>query len=383
MRLRVYIGILVSLCFCLPAQAQGFWSRLTTKISGLETKISSKVMQSIALQPITSPAILPLLRRSAPLPRLTPPIYRPPQHILQNVFTLASSPTNKNKGTAFALEVDGKMWGVTARHIFNDIGRSAYMTMANPLNPAETLHAPISPVREGSVNGADVAIFEIPPEIAPFIKPLQPDYELPLAGTTLTSAGFGHGFFTWQADRPVLFASQHRILTQYTNFPNRSGYCGAAVMLNGKVVGVHVGSILQSQDKLPEWEYLTLRKADEQMKEVSQVVPIQWVRRLAQETQKLEPEKEDFFINGQKIGSLATDESIAEIMHLREGRIVKRLPAYPFLDYKYLERFLEIEPFDTVIIRVTKGDNHSLRRISRWYEWDAHTNIVLQRSSLY
>lgn len=383
MRLRISAGILLCLSFAVSAQAQDWWSKITTTIPFLETKIATRLAASSRLPATISPAVLPLLRGAAPLPRLTPPIYRPPEQIMQNVFTLAATPDTKEKGSAFALEIDGEMWGVTARHIFNDIGRSAYMSMINPHDPSQILTAPISPVEEGSVHGADVAIFEIPEEMRPYVQPLQPDYELPPAGATLTSAGFGHGFFTWQADRPVLFSSDHRILTKYTNFPNRSGYCGAAVLLNGKVVGVHVGSIVKSPGPAPAWEDATLGHDNPPIQEVSQVVPIQWVQRLAQQARAANPEKEDFYLNGQKIGTLDTDEFIAEIMHLREGRVIKRIPPYPFLDHKHLERFLEIDPFDTIIIRVVKGDSHSLRRVSRFYEWNAHTQTVLQHSSRF
>jgi hypothetical protein len=155
------------------------------------------------------------------------------------------------------------------------------------------------------------------------------------------------------------------------------------VLITGKVVGVHVGSILKSTGPAPAWEDATIGPDGLKMQEVSQVVPIQWVQRLAREKLLSSTEKESFYINGQKIGELDTDEFVAEIMHLREGRVVKRIPPYPFLDFKHLERFLEIEPYDTVIIRVIKGDSHSLRRIARWYEWNAHTQTVMQHSSRY
>jgi len=177
-----------------------------------------------ALRPQPLRAVMPLLKTGhSPMLPLPAPV---PATIRSSVFTVQATPESHHKGSAFAVNIDGRVWGVTARHVMDDINHTPYMTFPGENGVPVTLEA--KPSKEGSVAGADLALFEIPPQALPYLRPLELEDELPAAHSVLSSSGFARGNFLSQPAREVLFASRHRILTKYvqSNAP-MNGYCGA------------------------------------------------------------------------------------------------------------------------------------------------------------
>lgn len=319
--------------------------------------------------------ISPLVKRTTVQPAISGPGVIPAT-IRRSVFTVQSTPQSKHKGSAFAVNIDGRIWGVTARHVRDDIGFSPYMTFPGP--DGTTLAFPIEPVKEGSVGGADVSLFSIPPEAQELLLPLELADELPSAHDILASSGFAHGNFLSQPDREVLFASQHRILTRYVSFnAQESGYCGSPLMLNGKVAGVHVGSLMGDKHQTAAWFNGTLGQFNAPAQDVSLAVPSFWLRHLAKQAQRQYTRQDGvpLVFNGRQIEVLAPGESINFIMQLRDGRVIKNLPRYPFMDFEHLENFFDILPGDSFRMEITRKDAYSSLHI-HWYEWDLQSETI-------
>lgn len=300
------------------------------------------------------------------------PLQPAPEHIRQGVFTLQASPKTHGKGSAFAVVIDNEVWGVTARHVLDDIGRSPYLSVRDE-NGQERFFQ-VNSLREGNVHGADIAIFRLPPEALAYIRPFQPDFTLPQPHDTIQSAGFSHGFFGWFPQIEVFFASRHRILTNYQDYPIRSGYCGSPLLSGGKVIGVFTGVVTPETAKNSAWYNLFASASPLEIKPFNHAVPIAWVRVLVRQPAVIGGMALKFA--DQPLGLLQPDENIHSIQQLRQNCLYKTLSAYPFMDYAHLERFFEIEPGDVFRIIIHKGDRSSSKRSRYWYEWNSQTNAV-------
>lgn len=305
------------------------------------------------------------------------PLKPAPVNVRRSVFTLQYSPDSHGKGSAFAVEIDGEIWGVTARHVLDDIGRAPYISINN--KRGKPIFVPVYSVREGNVHGADIAIFRIPSKLLLYITPLQPDYDLPPANTVAQSGGFSHGIFGWFNHVDVLFSSAHRILARYQDFPVRSGYCGSPFLVDGKVVGVFAGITPHDTSKTASWNTLFNGVFNTPINDFSQIVPIAWVRRLVKEARHEKgPAGASLKLLGNTLGLLHADEYVQSIQQLRNGRLLKTLDAYPFMDYNHLERFLDIGPEDVIRVIVQQGDRSSSKRRTFWYEWDVPSGTLVR-----
>ncbi len=352
----------------LPARISGgTWTRLNQKFlaasaaAGLAHKHTLAVASPLFIQPTTPASPRPL--RPAPL------------FIRRAVFTLQASPSSHGKGSAFAINLDGKIWGVTARHVLDDIGRSPYMTVHTP--QGKPVQFQVNSVREGNIHGADVALFEIPSQALPYLTPLLPEYDLPSLSASLQSAGFSHGNFGWFPQIQVFFASTHRILTRYQDYPIRSGYCGSPLLYNGKVIGVFTGVVTTETAQNSAWYSLVARHFASPINSFNQAVPITWVRKIA--NANTHPQGTRLKLWGHPIGFLYPDENIHAIQQVRNGRLFKTVPAYPFMDYNHLERFFDLKPHDIFRVVVHQGDLSSVKRRVYWYELNMDSKQVVIR----
>ncbi len=369
-----------------PAYAQKQLDKILQKLSSLEEKSVRSSWGRWLVKPSTTlikasvaglsrhralAAVSPLF--SQELPSTGPrPLLPAPTTIRKGVFTLQETPKTHGKGSAFAVMIDGTAWGVTARHVLDDIGRSPVLSVTDEQGKEKFFQ--VYSLREGNVHGADIALFRIPQEALAYIHPFEPDYTLPKAHSSIQSAGFSHGFFSWFPKIDVLFASDHRILTNYQDYPIRNGYCGSPLLRNGKVIGVFTGVVTPETAQKSAWYPMISPTGSITISPFNHAVPVEWVRILVRQ----QPSSGGITLRfaGETLGLLHPDENIHSIQQLREDRLHKTFSAYPFMDYAHLERFFEIEPGDIFRIIIHKGDRSSSKRSRYWYEWNSQTHTV-------
>ncbi len=303
------------------------------------------------------------------------PLRPAPLVIRHGVFTLQATPTSHGKGSAFAIQIDGQVWGVTARHVLDDIGRSPYMSVLD--KHGKPLLFQVNSAREGNIHGADIAIFPLPKEALPYVIPFQPEYTLPEVKSSIQSAGFSHGNFGWFPRIQVLFSSGHRILTRYQDSPIRSGYCGSPLLHNGKVIGVFTGVVTADNAKTSAWYLLVAQHFTGGITSFNHAVPVEWVRQLVQAPQK-EPGV-PLKLWGQTLGVLRPDENVHAIQQIRNDRLIQVTTAYPFMNYNHLENFFELKPGDVFRVIIHQGDRSSVKRRVYYYELHTDSKQVLIR----
>lgn len=335
------------------------------------------IHQTIRQKDLMSLAPLFYPSRSITSPR---PLLPAPPKIMQAVFTVQNNPNAKGKGSAFAVNINGTTWGVTARHVLDDIGRSPVLSVKD--QKGNPLFFEFYPIVEGNIHGADVSLFKIPNDALPYISPLQIDDSLPMPTSIVQSAGFSHGNFGWFPSIEVLFASQHRILARYTDLPVISGYCGSPLLKNGKVIGVFVGITRINTAKQANWYRLLENSFQPPMNDFTQIVPIHWVNllarqaQLAQQTQKHINKGVKFKALGKTIGILHSNENIHSIQQIRNGSLIKTIYAYPFMDYAHLERFFSLEPTDILRFTIQQGDRSSRKQRLFLYDFNIKTKEI-------
>lgn len=371
---KVYIGALCALFLLAEPPAYAQLRNAIKTLPRLTAQVNRAALAALRQQAFKP--VLPLLRTESTSSLTVKPALIPAD-IRRSVFTVQATPDSKHKGSAFAVNIDGRVWGVTARHVMDDINHTPFMTFPGENGEPVTLLA--KPSQEGSAAGADVALFEIPPQALKFLRPLELEEELPPAHSVLASSGFAHGNFLSQPAREVLFASQHRILTKYVSFNlQESGYCGSPLLKNGKVAAVHVGSLLSDAHQAASWYTGTLGPFEHKIHDVSLAVPAAWLRTLARQAQRMTTPDEGvpLVFNGLHITRLQPEDSIVFIMQLRNGRVLKTLPRYPFMDLAHLETFFDILPGDSFRLEVQSKKPNAPSRQTYWYEWTAGEGSV-------
>ncbi len=266
------------------------------------------------------------------------------------------------------------MWGVTARHVMDDVGRSPYISF--PHRPEISGFTQILSVKEGNKTGADIAVFRIPPQLQPFLTPLKLSDKLPSAHEITSSAGFSRGQLQFFDKVEVLFASEHRILAGYQNFTVQSGYCGSPLIANGEAIGVFVGNTPAQTAKKASW-YNILQTHQQPLQSFNSLVPASWVKQLTKEAQNpAQVAQKPIYLFENVIGALKANEFVQSIQLLRNGSLVKTLNTYPFMDYRHMERFLEVQQDDVIRVIVKQEDSASAKPRSVWYEWNSSTGSV-------
>lgn len=222
--------------------------------------------------------------------------------------------------TSFVIEEEfegeTQLWGVTAAHI-------ARLMSAYPAVWLED-YAPF-PVEFAAIGNAgmiDLALFPLPKEWPYKIPSLKLAGQTPKPGEKTYSFGFFNNDFFLVPNREIKEVTPNRLITSLEiDTPNRGGACGGPILnQQGEVVGVHIGS------------------SDSQ--EISFAVPAAEIRRMLQAYHNNSQSLQPLMFNGQKIGDLNVNESIARIRTITDAYITGDFVTYhreKDVDYAHLE----------------------------------------------
>jgi len=295
-----------------------------------------------------------------------------PANLSRSVFEVQISKTPRNTASAFALNINGKIWGVTAAHVMENIRYNPFVKVKT--NNGEIV-APISFLRIGNKKGNDVAIFEIPQEILPHIQVLFPAEELPAVGTEIQSPRFVWGQPAFIQKEDVLFAGQHRILLRNQAHQDITGSCGSPILANGKVIGVHVGSFSRSTIESISWNHL-LR--DNQVSLLSTsfhaVSPIEQVSLLTK--QGTTEVGTMLKVLNHPVYLMTPQEYISSVALMRNGFLKKEILAHPFMNFENLGEFFELQENDVVRITLQTPRPNSSKMATKIFDVNVSTGEV-------
>lgn len=204
------------------------------------------------------------------------------------------------RATSFVIEENfegqTRLWGVTAAHI-------AHLMRAEPTIMIAGLHFPLEFVAIGSSGMTDLALFKIPEDFAPLLKPLKLADTSATRGETVVSFGFFDGGFHAVTDRQILENSPKRLITSLKfKTTNRGGACGGPLLnAQEEVTGVHIGS--------------------SDSKKISFAVPANEIKRLLRAYHNGGKDLQPLVFDGVEIGQININEAISHVRTL-EGRTI-------------------------------------------------------------
>ncbi len=293
------------------------------------------------------------------------------------VFQVQQTPFARSTASAFALDIEGQVWGVTAAHVMRNIERDPYVKVQNGYG--KWVFFPITAWYSGNPHNADVAIFQIPPQALPFIQILKPAPYLPQAKTPLQLQGYVKGN-ALMVQEPVLFAGPRGIFLLDQTHREMTGFCGSPWLENGRVIGVSMGYTSQSDILKTAWFEVLRKRVQASIPAIHQAVPIQTVRALAAwvsnqpSSQAATPVK----LFGQEITQLYPHMHIAYLQQLRHGYVVETKNPGPLVDPEHIEQFFELQAGDVVriVVQTPRQSAQPEKRIC--YDVDVTTGQITQ-----
>ena len=362
--------LLCCLCCVSPAQAQRKLplrlkpalfqtSRVPVKIAGLQRRIASALKQ-LHRPELSAPQ--PRLLRQPSVPRaqaakkrhrVGPGVARTraltPQaldaHFLQAVARLEnpvlSSFTPMN-ASAFFIETDWngqkRLLGVTVAHAQDMMYNNFYIFLRQP--SGEEKHFPVKFITSGTMGRADVALFDVPPEAVPYIRPLTLAAQPPAVGEKVRSYGYFTRAFRILPNRTIKENTSGRLITSFEfGTTPRAGACGGPLLNEqNEVVGVHCGSSAHKQE--------------------SYAVPVRLLADLLETAKRGEMKTYDLVVAGHKIGTIRLDEYIAAVNTKNNGKPVGNRVLWhdeKAVDYQHLENLLPLDNATDLSLLIIRG----------------------------
>ena len=319
---------LAVLCICItgPAEARPRLPRIPANLINTQKLIKNiKIPQILSVRPHTLPPVIQHLAHTPEIAvketalGLQAPIRTTVLPLRETVSEFAGL-AEPFTATSFVIaeELEGKkyLWGVTAAHI-------ARLMSAFPAVWLED-NAPF-PVEFAAIGNAgmiDLALFQLPEDWPHDIPALKLSGETPKPGEKTYSFGFFNNDFFLVPHREIKEVTPNRLITSLEfNTTERGGACGGPILnQQGEVVGVHIGS--------------------SDSKKISFAVPAAEIRRMLQAYHNKGQSLQPLLFNGQKIGDLNVNESIARIRTVTDGYITGDFVTYhqeKDVDYAHLE----------------------------------------------
>lgn len=324
---KYFLLALALLCICLtgPAKAQSRLPRIPANLVNTQKLIKNIKVPRMTALPNTLP---PVIRQLAHTPKIAVKETALSLHapIRASVLPLQETVSEFDgfaepfTATSFVIEEEfegeKQLWGVTAAHI-------ARIMSAFPAVWLEDYASfPVEFTAIGNAGMIDLALFRLPEDWPGNISALKLAGQTPKPGEKTYSFGFFDNNFFLVPHREIKEVTPNRLVTSLEiDTPNRSGACGGPILnKQGEVVGVHIGS------------------SDSQ--KISFAVPASEIRRMLLSYRNKQKSVQPLLFNGQKIGELTVNESIARIRTVTDGHTTGDFITHhreKEIDYAHLE----------------------------------------------
>lgn len=398
--MRVYFSIFF-LLLCIPfAHAQGQVAALQKAV----TRQAFNARQLAQLSQISNQLLQTKLRaffRPAPTPS---PIQFNFSSLTNaaGVFRIQRHEDSAFPASAFAVEVDGHLFGVTAGHVMYNSARLEDRQRLERLRAegqevppfthlpfarfakenGDFLTLPIANFRLSNIFGTDVAVFEIPSQARPYVQPLPMSATLPQVGQTASISGFAADQPLHFAKEEVLFSSIYRLILRNSNERATTGMCGSPVTSNGQVVGIYVGFV--QEDKIQNTSLFSLtqpvKKENETLPDIHWVAPISLIMPLVDEMLGTTHREQNLILKAaaHPVAVLRPEERILSVSLIRNAEKIGSVSAQELTDPEHLEEFFELQPNDILRIHIESDANGLSSQKIFFYDVNVSTGQVIR-----
>ncbi|MCQ2410169.1 MAG: hypothetical protein MJ053_01165 [Elusimicrobiaceae bacterium] len=297
------------------------------------------------------------------LPHVLPsiPLHSLPPTDIPVTFRVHQAGHPYDTASAFAVQVGDHVYGVTAGHVMRniaDMNKRRYWAEREAEGIHLDLEVPTPQMKiqlpDGSLLShdipswrlsvpSDIAVFEIPPQLLPYIHPLQLSEQGAKVGQVASIPGFANDQPLWLQNEEVLFTTSHRLLLRRTPVERIDGLCGSPVLINDQVAGLYIGGFLHA----------SLREDlfSQPLPNAHRVVPIENIFPLINDlTGNTTLPTTMMKVLGHPIAELRPQDNITSIVLIRDGKEKKCLFPGDLTDPEHLEDFLTLQEND--ILRI-------------------------------
>ena len=297
------------------------------------------------------------------LPRVLPsvPLRSLPPTDIPVTFRVHRAGHPYDTASAFAVQVGDHVYGVTAGHVMKniaDMDKRRYLAEREAEGIYLDLEIPTPQMKIQLPDGSllsyditswrlsvphDVAVFEIPPQLLPYIHPLQLSEQRAPVGQPASIAGFANDQPLWFQNEEILFASSYRMLLRRTPVERIDGLCGAPVLVNNQVAGLYIGGFLHVS--------LIEDLFSKPLPNAHRVAPIENIFPLINDlTGNTNLPTTMMRVLGHPVAELRPQDNIISIALIRDGKEKKRLFPGDLTDPEHLEDFLTLQENDVLRI---------------------------------
>ena len=316
------------------------------------------------------------------------PYHTPQEAIAPFAFQVYRGDGSNGTASAFAIEINGRIFGVTAGHVMRNITQMESRRLSDELaqrgvttspsfstpymffqkQDGISITAPITSWRLSNYLGSDVAVFEIPAKAQDHIHPLKPAPKRAKPWQVASIMGFAQGKPLWFLTEEVLFASSHRLLLRKTSPILIDGMCGSPVLVNGKVVGLYVGA--KEENQFITWDSFL---HSNNIPALHYVAPIESIFPLINDltgTTTLPVPMMKLF--GRPGAELRPQDQLYSLALIRNGQQISILHPMELADPEHLENFFELEEND--ILRITITPHTYTAQKDKIFEYDVNVS---------
>lgn len=389
----VYTGLVAVLCFlCYPAHlnAQDIQRAVTQgvaarqRVAALSRRANHRWYKQLAA--FFEPPRIPYI----------PPKSPAQEDIAKFTFRLHRQGAPQYTASAFALEINGRVFGVTAGHVIQNTAQLESRRISTELialgininsdvpgpymlfkkKDGEFTSLPITSWRLSNTKGSDVAVFEIPPEALEHIHPLKLATKRAQPWQVASIIGFAENRPRRFPAEEILFATPHRLLMRKISPIEIDGMCGSPVLVNGKVVGLYVGA---QEENVPSllWAELLQQVSSKKLPGLHYASPIENIFPLINDlTGSHVLPGRVMKILGRPVAELRPQDYIHSIALIRNGKQISIFHPMELTDPEHLENFFKLQEHDTLNIMIISHPYTSQKREIFKYNVDVSTGQV-------
>lgn len=307
--------------------------------------------------------------------------------------------------SAFAIQVDGRIFGITAGHVMYNSARleefKAWKAkQANGENPEPFTHLPYARFDKGNgefltvqisnwqisnIFGTDVAVFEIPQQALPYVQIL-PVAQTPTRPWQVANvSGYVLDNPFWLPTEEILYASPYRLILRNNTEREITGMCGSPVMVDGKVVGVYVG--FHHDFDLQNTALFAFTQSfiqqGKQLPSIHLAAPIALVMPLVDKMLGKSTAADDVVLTaaGHRVAALQPEERVTGVDLIRDNRTVNTVGAQDLTDPEHLEQFLELQENDVLRIHIESYRYDGKPNDTFWYEVNVSSGQVTRKEA--
>ena len=356
---KFYIALCLLLSFSHPLHAQKNPKNLAN-ISRTVTKnlLKQKIDRVGEVAARSRQSKTQLFKKLIPLvkaPQISP---LPEQHFIPKKknpisFLVQAGPKSQKTASAFALNVNGTLVGVTAGHVMENIQHQE-PHMAFP-DDNKRVEFPITSWLISNRQGTDVAVFKIPDQARDYIEPLEISAQSIAPWQTASIAGYTNNSPLWLQNEEVLFVGHQRLLLRNSTRRALFGMCGSPVLIDGKVAGLYVGYNSQEALLSAAWAEPLRQLTSKSLPSLHQVAPVEHLFPLIQTLTS----NVDINASGTMmkvfdfpVAILKPQDQLFSITHLRNDRLVKIVHPGPLTEPEHLEQFFDLQENDEVFVTI-------------------------------